>query len=246
MANQCKGASMHPTEDHVTEVAEVVVGIGAEDADAVVEEEGISDVKRKDLKLKKEVIGKQSRTRNLRRSHVDKDKVTTVDEVAAVVEVGEAVTVDVDAVARDLETSLGLIRIMKAIVLKVIAITKTDLSVVEAIPADDQDGSDDDRDVHRHRVQVTRVVIIVITIAAGISIMAVVMVVIEVIEAIVVSVVIAGTGAIVVREGREGIEVVMENVTVSGAPEEGDMADTEKSSKVKMATQVAKMTGFAR
>jgi len=252
MANQCKGASTHPTEDHVTEVVEevVVVGIGAEDADAVVVEEGILDVRRKDRKLKKEVIGKRSRTPNLRRSHVDKDKVITVDEVAAVVEVGEAVTVDVDAVARDLETSLGLIRIMKAIVPKVIAITKTDLNVVEAIPADDQEGSDDDQDVHQHRVQATRVVIIVITIAAGTNIMAVVMVVTEAIVAIVV---IAGieateaTEAIVGREGREGIEVVMESVMVIGAPEEGDMADTEKSSKeAKMAIQVARTTEFAR
>jgi len=254
MENQCKGASTHPTEDHVTEVVEVVVvvGIGEEDADAVVVEEGILDVRRKDRKLKKEVIGKRSRTPNPRRSRVDKDKVITVDEVAAVVEVGEAVTVDVDAVARDLETSPGLIRIMKAIVPKVIAITKTDLNVVEAIPADDQEGSDDDQDVHQHRVQVTRVVIIVITIAAGTNIMAVVMVVIEAIVAIVeiveiVEIVgIEATEAIVVREGREGIEVVMENVMVTGAPEEGDMVDTEKSSKVKMVIQVARMTGFAR
>jgi len=247
MANQCKGASMHLIEDHGTEVVEVVVvDIGAEDADAVVEEEGILDVKRKDRKLKREVIGKRSRTPNLRRSHVDKDKVTTVDEVAAVVEVEEVVTIDVDAVARDLETSLGLIRIMKAIVPKVIVITKTDLNVVEAIPADDQEGSDDDRDVHQPRVQATRVVIIVITTAAEISIMAVVMVVIVVIEAIEVIAVIAMIAAIVVREGRGGIEVVMENVMVTGAPEEGDTVDTEKSSKVKMATQVARMTGFAR
>jgi len=247
MANQCKGASMHLTEDHVTVVVEVVVeDIGAEDADAVVEEE-ISDVRRKDPKLKKEVIGKRSRTPNPRRSHADKDKVTTVDEVVAVVVVGEAVTVDADAVARVLETNLGLIRIMKEIVRKVIATTKTDLNVVEVIPADDQEGSDDDQDVHQHRVQVTKVVIIVIMIAAGTNIMAVVMLVTEAIVGIVVIEVIAGIVVIVVREEKEGIEVVMENVMVTGAPEEADMADTEKSSKeVKMAIQVARMMGFAR
>jgi len=246
MVNQCKGANMHLTEDHVTEVVEVVVvDTGEEDADAVVVEEGISDVRRKDLKLRKEVIAKRSRTPNPRRSHVDKDKVTTVDEVAVVVVVGEVVTVDADAVARVLEMSLELIRIMKVIVRKVIAITKTDLNEVEVIPADDQEGSDDDQDVHQHRVQVTRVVITVITTAVETNIMEVVMEAIVVIAEIEVIAGIAVIAGIVVREGREETEVVMENVTA--ALEEADMADTEKSSKeVRMAIQVARMTEFAR
>jgi len=151
MENLFKGASMLQTDDQEE------VDSGVVDAVVVVVGETTAD-RRKDQKLKIEVIRRESMTLSLKRSHADKEVVITevvVDVEEDVVGV-EDIVVDQDPAVKALEMNLEQMEMttMKGIALvKAIVVNEVD---VEATQADDHVDSADVQDEDHHKAQVTK------------------------------------------------------------------------------------------
>lgn len=189
--------------------------------------------RRRVQKQRIEVTRKVSMTLSLKRSHVDREVVTTEVVVAAAVDVVvvEDIVVDQDQAVKALATSLALMEMttMKGIALEKAIDVKAE-DVDEATQVDDHDDSEDVHDVDHHKALETRVVGIAIMTTAVINTRKVIAET-EVTEMTPAVVVIVETeieiGIVIEMVSVIGITVMVGTVTAAD-PDEADMGVTGK------------------